>query len=467
MQQQGDTVTIKRRLIGAFGASVLSPLVSVLVQLINVPVMLRFWGAHLYGEWLLISTIPAYLLLTDFGFGNVAGSDMTMRVHSGDTEGAIESFQSIAAFVLVVSLALGALLTAAIFLLPIHRLLHLTSMSPRQTQISLLFLSINCLVILQWNFINAGYRCAGKYAIALLYVNVIRVLEGVSFLVLLFSHAGPVQLSMLMLGISILGTGWLLFMKSRLIPWLPLGVRHARWQRVRELTQPAIAYMAFPTGSAFSLQGMTMMVGIVLGPMAVAVFNPMRTLSRTVSQLSDAVRISVLVELSAVYGQQNWELARRLHRAACQVSLLLAFLASIALAISGPRIFALWTHGRIVMDVPTFDILLIVVLVNSIWNASSAVPMAANKHQRLAVAYLVCTSAALLVGYPLTRHFGMRGAGGSLLLCEIAMSICVIRMSNKMLADQWSVFAASMIDPTQLTTLLAKLKRRLPGTRTL
>ena len=460
-------MTIRRRLIGAFGASVLSPLVSIFIQLINVPVMLRFWGAHLYGEWLIISTIPAYLLLTDFGFGNVAGSDMTMRVHAGDTEGAIESFQSIAAFVLVMSLLLGALLSAVVFLLPVHRLLHLTSMSPRQTQLSLLFLSINCLVILQWNFINAGYRCAGKYATALVYVNVIRILEGASFLVLLFLHAGPVQLSMLMLGISIVGTSWLLFMKSRLIPWLPLGLRHARWQRVRELTVPAAAYMAFPTGSALSLQGMTMMVGIVLGPMAVAVFNPMRTLSRTVSQLSDAVRISVLVELSAVYGKADWDLARKLHRMACQLSFFLALLASIALAIFGPRIFALWTHGRIVMNVPTFYILLVVVLVNSIWNVSSAVPMAANRHQRLAIVYLICTSTALIAAYPLTLHFRMRGAAAALLLSEIAMSVLVIRMSNKMLWDQWSVFAASMLDTTQLTILLPKLMRRLIPTRTL
>ena len=83
----------------------------------------------------------------------------------------------------------------------------------------------------------------------------------------------------------------------------------------------------------------------------------MRTLSRTVFQLSDAVRdLRVWRELSAVYGQRNWDLARKLHRSACQASLFLALLVSITLAISGTRIFALWTRGRIVMDIPTFYI---------------------------------------------------------------------------------------------------------------
>lgn len=454
-------MTLKRRLIGAFGASLLGPLGSIFVQLINVPVMLRYWGVQLFGEWLLISTIPAYLLLTDFGFGNVAGSDMTMRVHAGDTEGAIESFQSTAVLVLIVSLLIGLFLSAVIFLLPVHRLLHLSAMSPKETKTALLFLCVNCLVIMQWNFITAPYKCAGKYATALLCVNVIRILESISFLVLLVSHAGPVQLSMLMLGISMVGTCCLLIMKHKLIPWLPLGVRHATWQRVRDLSKPAIAYMAFPAGSAISLQGMTMVVGVLLGPLAVALFNPMRTLSRMVLQLSEAVKLSVWQELSAAYGQQNWGLARKLHRSACQVSLVLALFVSIALAISGSRIFALWTRGRIVMDVPTFYILLIVVLVNSVWNASSAVPLAANRHQRLSIVYLVCTSASLLIGYPLIRHLGLRGAGGALMLCEIGMSICVVRMSNNLLSDEWPAFAASMLDTAQFRALQAKLVRRL------
>ena len=453
-------MSLKRRLVNAFAASILGPLVTILVQLVNVPVMLRFWGAGLYGEWLLISTIPAYLLLTDMGFGNVAGSDMTMRAHAGDREGAIETFQSIALLVLCISFGLGLLLSVVIFIVPIHRILHLTAMSPRETQMALFFLCLNCLVILQWSVIMAAYRCDNNYARGMLYVNTIRITEGVSFLVLLVTHAGPEHLAMLMLGVSVAGTTLLLVEKRRLIPWLPLGVRHASWHRIRELAHPAFAFMAFPAGSAISLQGTTLMVGIIMGPLAVAVFNPMRTLSRTVFQLTDAVKSSVWPELSAAYGQQNWELARKLHRTACQVALWLAGLAAFGLAVTGPKIFELWTHGRVVMDVPTFYLLLAAVLVNSTWNASAAVPMAANRHERLAGLYLVCTSLALGVGYILTRHIGLSGAAASVVLCDIGMSVYVVRMSNRLVSDQWPAFAASMLDMTQFNVVRAKLRRR-------
>ena len=112
------------------------------------------------------------------------------------------------------------------------------------------------------------------------------------------------------------------------------------------------------------------------------------------------------------------------------------------------------------MDVPAFYVLLLVVLLNSIWNASSAVPLAANKHQILAIVYLICTSASLLIGYPMILHSGIEGAASALLLSEIGMGIFVLRMSNKQLSDQWPDFAASLVDPTQFVALFAKLKNR-------
>jgi O-antigen/teichoic acid export membrane protein len=459
--QRGPEVTIQRRLLTSYGASVLGPLVTILVQLVNVPFMLRVWGPHLYGEWILISTIPAYLLLTDLGFGNVAGSDMTMRVNASDREGAIETFQSTSILVLSISALLGAVLCLCIYVLPLYRILHLSSMTPREMKSALLVLCVNCLVILQWSVILSAYRCAGEYARGMLFVNLIRIVEGISFLALLFVHAGPVQLSLLMLGISIIGTVWLVVAQRRLVPWLPYGTDRASWERVRSMARPAFAFMAFPAGSAINLQGTTLVIGMVLGPLAVATFNPMRTLSRAVFQLTDAVKNSVWPELSAAYGQGNWPLARRLHRASCQVSILLALLASIVLVLFGPQLFERWTRGRVSVDVPMFYILLAAVLANSGWNASSTVPLAANRHQRLAATYLVCTAGSLLLCWVLTSSLGLRGSAAALLVCDCAMSVFVVRMSNRLVFDRWSGFAASMLDLTELNALRIRLFRRL------
>ena len=447
-------MSVARRLIGSFGASVLGPAVTIFIQLVNVPIMLRTWGPELYGEWLILSAAPTYLLLSDLGFGNVAGSDMTMRVNAGDRAGALETFQSTQALVALTSLIIATLLAIVVIFLPVHRMLHLSALSPVETRNTLALLSLNSLIVLQWSTIMAGYRATQRYAVGMLYTNLIRIVEGASIWVVLFSHLRPTAVAAIMLGISAAGTAGLMLQHWRQCPWLSFGFVHARWIRIRRLSRPAFAYMAIPAGNALTTQGMTMMVGIVLGPAAVAIFNPMRTLSRVVLQLSNAVQNSVWPELSAAFGRQDWQLARNLHRAACQFALVCAILVSAVLALAGPRVFAVWTHGQLVLDRPAFYLLLLAALAYVAWNASSAVPLAANRHQRLALLYLVCSAASLGLSGTLTRHLGLPGAAFASLLCDGVMAVYVVRVSNRLLNDRWQDFSASLLDARHLRKLL-------------
>ena len=79
-----STRSLKRRLIAGFGANTFSRLSTTLTQIFSVPVFLSHWGVHLYGEWILLNTIPSYLGLSDVGFGSVAGNEMTMLAAAQD-----------------------------------------------------------------------------------------------------------------------------------------------------------------------------------------------------------------------------------------------------------------------------------------------------------------------------------------------------------------------------------------------
>src|SRR5262249_52547296 len=75
------------------------------------------------------------------------------------------------------------------------------------------------------------------------------------------------------------GTVVLCIMVKRDISWIRFGWTHASFAEIRRLTAPAFAFMAFPIGNAFNLQGTLMAVGYALGPVAVVVFGTARTVS--------------------------------------------------------------------------------------------------------------------------------------------------------------------------------------------
>ena len=68
----------KRRLALGFLVSWIGKFASSAIQFVQIPVFFHFWGTPLYGEWMIVNSIPAYLSFSNIGFGSVAGNEMTM-----------------------------------------------------------------------------------------------------------------------------------------------------------------------------------------------------------------------------------------------------------------------------------------------------------------------------------------------------------------------------------------------------
>ena len=436
--------SVRERFIRGFGATALGPIVTILAQVISVPVFLHSWGPKVYGEWLVLTAIPTYIAFSDVGFGSVAGNDMTMRVTASDRRGALEVFQStwilmsVVSFLVVIGFIFGA------WTLPLNRWLNLSTITPTITREILTAFFLYSFLSLQSDLTTSGFRCEGNYALGMLIKNLLRLSETVIATVIVILHASVLQVAVLYLMMRLIGTPLMAWIMVRKSPWLQYGIRQASFRSIRTLAAPAVAYMAFPAGNALSIQGMVLVISAVLGPVAVATFSTMRTLTRFSFQIMEAVKNSVWPELSAAYGAQNWPLARKLHRVACQVSLWSSLGTVAFLFFAGDKIIAIWTHGRITVDEPTFRWLLLVIIANSFWYTSSVVTIASNTHERVAVVFLIGTAASLAIARLLMPHFGLSGAAMALLAIDIIVGWYVLGRSLKTLSESARDFYASM-----------------------
>jgi len=438
------TGSVARRLFYGFCASALGPVVTAVFQVLSVPLFLHYWGAKLYGEWLILSAIPSYLALSDVGFGTVAANHMTMRVGAGDRSGALETFQSTWIFVTVVSIATAIAVGLAVVLVPTAWFFRGGGMPINQVRASLVLLSVYALVSLQSTLIQAGYRCEGRFASGMLFINASRLAETLAVFGVVLCRATPVLVAGAYLGIRVAATILFATRMLRATPWIRYGVRHATWDSIQRLAGPALAFMAIPAANAISLQGLVIAIGWMLGPVPVAVFSTMRTLTRFPVQLVEAVKSSFWPELSSAYGARNWIRARKLHRCACQAAVVLSALATVFLLAVGPRIFTAWTHGRLRLDMATFQILVAVVFCNSFWNASSIVTLATNTHQRFALVYLSIAVISVALAVVGVSRAGLAGAAASLLVTDLGLGWYVVRLSLMALGESPADFVRAL-----------------------
>ena len=105
----------KRRLLLGFITNWIGRLASTIIQLVQVPVFLHFWGVPLFGEWMIVTAIPNNLSFTNVGFGTVAGNEMTMMVARNDRESALRVFQSCWWLITLICSVTILLLSGALF----------------------------------------------------------------------------------------------------------------------------------------------------------------------------------------------------------------------------------------------------------------------------------------------------------------------------------------------------------------
>ena len=435
---------VRRRLMRGFGATALGPVVTAIIQLGSVPLFLHAWGAAKYGDWLLLSAIPNYLTLTDLGFGAASGSDMSMRVAVNDRQGALRTFQS--SWVLVTAVSFVALLLACtcVWWIPWQHWLRLSSVSNFQAATVVIVLGAYVVLTQQNGVTESGFTCDGHFATAIFWMTILRLTENVAATTVAVLRGDLLAVASTFLIVRFVGTIACVLLLRHMSPWIHYGIQHARLTTIKQLAAPAFGFIALPIGYALNLQGLILVIGARLGPVAVVSFSTLRTLTRLNSQLIAVIKGALWPELSRAFGAGKISLARRLHRHACQASLGLSICGGFLLWVLGPFIYRLWIRQGVSFDATCFHILLLVVVTNSLWDTSSVIPMSINLHCRIAVTYSIAALVSLGLAWVLVAPLGTVGAALALFATDGWMTWLVFRTSLYHVQDSFKEFIGSL-----------------------
>jgi O-antigen/teichoic acid export membrane protein len=383
---------------------------------------------------------------------------MTMLAAAQDFDQALVVFQSVWVLTTVITSLLGILLIATVWLLPLGAWLNMHAISGPDARLIVLLLGLAVLLGMQETLFQAAFRCVGKYPLGTMAKSLVVLAAFLSTMVGVALHLTPVPVTVLYVAVNALGVVALWFLLRREVPWIRFGIRHAQWAVIRRLTGPALSYMSFPLVNALNFQGILVVIGYVLGPIAVVTFNTARTISRSAAQGMNLINNSIWPEMSAAFGVGAMDIARMLHRRACQISLYLCLSITLGVAILGDWIWKIWTVGKVPTDPVLLNLMLLQMVVSAFWFTSSVVPLATNQHQRMARAVLASTCLALVLAWLLMRvsSLGLRGAVLALLAGDLFTAVYVLRESLSLLGDDFGDFARSMLD----LSLLNRLWRR-------
>ncbi|MDH3662341.1 MAG: lipopolysaccharide biosynthesis protein [Alphaproteobacteria bacterium] len=412
------------RLRKGIASEIFANLTRVVIQVGGVPLFLAFWGGEGYGEWLLLTAILGYLRLSSVGFGQATRNRMAMEVSAGERDRALGYFQSTSLLFLAIGLVVMVGVGLAAVAAPrIHQFLNFEILGIEGLQHALLLLGGVIVINLQVEVLDAGFRCEGHYGLSTFLIMLSELVIFVLVIFVLVTGGGQVWGVACYLAGSVFRFLLLWVVLRSLAPWIVFGLDKASFRTIKTFTLPSLAFMAFPLGQAMSLQGTLIVIGAVLGPPAVVVFNTVRMLSRYTVHLTVTFARIGSPEIAYAYGRGDMTLVRKVHWQVCRLGFWAALLVCAALALTTPWILEVWTQGQINPWPSVYLTLLAAVLLWAAHTLAANVLQATNNHQHFALVFLMASIAGLALAVPLTHLFSLPGAALASLLVEFVVVI--------------------------------------------
>lgn len=415
---------IRKAIAGNLFAGSLGRVINALSPLVLVPLMISTWGLHEYGEWLILTAIPTYMMLSpDFGLAGAVVNQMAISTAKGNRREAICLYRTSWIFLTIMAL-LFATAGALVGYFVNWKHVGVSGIAPQAAAI----IALACVQIFigQQAFLVGGiYRSARQNPRGGLLASVGGAFYLATAIATLALKGSPV--TYIAASVSARAVFLLVFLidSRRIMPDFTLGLSGVSVRAVRPYIVPGLGHATMPLVNAFQNEGMVLVLGVLLGPVSVAIFQTTRTAVNGAKTLMGLLASAILVEIPALVGEGRLTAIRRLLVLNTQTAVVATSAWLILLVTSGNWIFHLWLHNRAVYSLPLVTLMLVALFPFALANSFTLVLLATNKIYR-AVIWLVPAGALSLAIAALGAHFiGLIGAAFGMVAFE-ALSMLVM-----------------------------------------
>ena len=399
-----------KRLIQGIGANFLGQFINLLSRVLLVPLFLTAWGAEIYGEWLLLSSIVAYLSLTDLGGQLYIVNRLTQAYAQEDLGLFRKILHTGLGLFLIIPLVAFAGFVGVIFWFPPGSLLQISVTTPAVVFLVLGVLAFQFIFSMPQGILLGVYRAVGLLPRGVMLANVMQLASVTLVGLGLWLKGGLVAIACLQLLPYLavaLGAAWDLNRRFPEFRMLSLG--EADFSLGLSFIKPSLHFFGIQLSQAFSIQGTVLVVGMVLGSVQVVVFSTMRTIINLSRSFFEQISHAAWPELTRLDTQREEEKFFLLFRAVFRSTLVAAVIFMAIFHFWGEAIYHFWLRKTVAYQQTVMDLFLVYTGQLLVWLTCCHPLMATNRHRALAKVMLASSLLGIGLAYLGGRHLGLPG----------------------------------------------------------
>jgi O-antigen/teichoic acid export membrane protein len=407
-----------KKLVHSAGAVATGQILNIIANIALVPVYILTWSSSVYGEWIALSSLIAYLETLNIGMNAAAGNSLVAAYARQDWAKYKALQGSALMFYVVLASAICVIAGAVCLLWPISPLLGIVHISPSAGALIIWILAARLMWQMPASQLWNTFRSTGQFPKSQWLWNLQFLGSLVATGVVLLLHGGPVQVaiwaSLPFIATAVLA--WVMIRKEhpQLLPDLHQANRKDLWM----LLGPSSLFGVVTLALAIALNGPVVLVSRALGGTAVALLVTTRTMTTSLRQISQILTTAVWPEITRFYALSEFSRIQQLQRVLTAVVVSICGGLAGMMWFEGDRIIYVWTRGRLVCDDGLLHWFIIAAVLNAPWIASSVIPMATNRHKILAKSYLVSSILGVGLTWALLPRLGLKAVPIGVILGE-------------------------------------------------
>ena len=434
-----------KRIAHTFFAFFFGQGIAIVASLLLVPLYLHVWSPALYGEWLALYSVVAYLSSLDLGVQTYAVNRLTQAYARGDLDEYRRVQHTAFAFYFCLALLGSVALAAFALWAPIGSWFHVSLTDRRSVFLIMLLLGGQFLWTMPASLVWSVYATAGNLARTQWVMNASRILSLAFTVCALLFWPKLAVVAATQAGGFLFTLAFVLWDVRKRFPQLAPGFSHARVSLIRPILKQSVLFALMDLAVGATLQGSNLIVASVAGTVALAAFVTTRTLANSVRQLVGLFVHSSSTNLTVLEARQDKQKLRLAFRLVVFATVAGCVAVSASLWFEGPSVFSVWTRGRLPVDTWLLRAFLLWLVLQSPWIAASAIPSYTNKHKTLTMSYLVSSFGGLLLGIALVQRLGLKGLPIAFIVAEAAACYhFVLRDACRIIGENYPRFAREL-----------------------
>ncbi len=373
---------ILNRILKGVSENVVDRFINVIIKFIEPIIFLNLATIEIYGTWLVIFSLPAYIMISDLGFSTVGQNQINMNVKLNKFNLAQKNFLNTLNLSIILNVVFSLLFFIILKEFFDNGFLKLESVKSNEFYKIAIFLIIYTFVHQLNGLFVSIYAAQNKYYFKIRLGYLSKIVETFLIFYCLYNNYSFETILMYFLIGKILFFIFIIFDITKSYNWIKFQFKLEK-NYIKDNLSHALAYLLFPITNALKYQSTNLIINSILGPKYVAFLSIYLTLARVIINLTSITDGIIKIELAKLWVSKQLKNLGKIFIFNIQVTLFASIVIILILSFSNQLIFNFWIGKDFSVNQNLFLILLISALFQSLFFSSVTLLTSTNNFKKI------------------------------------------------------------------------------------